>query len=258
MNSIQQQIIDLAPWHLDVAIDDGLTTAYAIKSGAIVDPKIHGHVSFISPRENFRDFVHRIYPEGLGGRSFLDCACNCGGYSFWAKEMGAGRTFGFDVRDHWINQANFLKEARRESGEISFETADLYDVGKLGLEPFDITLFKGLFYHLPDPVTGLRIAADLTNELLVLNTATRIDLPDGLLAVAREGTTQLMSGVYGLNWFPTGPVVLKRMLMWMGFKEIRLVWWKKEATQQAQGLGRIEVIAAKKEGLLEAFEPIGD
>lgn len=258
MNWIQQQIIDLAPWHLDVAINDELSTAYAVENGAECDESVHGRVSFINPRGSFRQFIARIYPDGLEGRSFMDCACNCGGYSFWARELGAGRTFGFDVREHWINQATFLKEARGESDDVRFETADLYDVGSLGLEPFDVTLFKGIFYHLPDPITGLKVAADLTRELLVLNTATRTRLPDGMLSMAEEGSTQLMSGVYGLNWFPTGPVVLKRILRWMGFTDVRLVWWKKDqAAQETRGLGRIEIVAAKRDGLLDDFEPIG-
>ena len=30
-----------------------------------------------------------LYPDGFQGRSIMDCACNCGGYLFWAKEIGA-------------------------------------------------------------------------------------------------------------------------------------------------------------------------
>ena len=35
-------------------------------------------------------------------------ACNCGGYSLVASDLGA-HSFGFDVRDRWIRQAQFLK-----------------------------------------------------------------------------------------------------------------------------------------------------
>ena len=49
---------------------------------------------------------------------------------------------------------------------------DLLDVGeRLGNERFDICLFKGIFYHLPDPVAGLKIVADRTDEVLILDTA---------------------------------------------------------------------------------------
>jgi hypothetical protein len=33
---------------------------------------------------------------------------------------------------------------------------DLYDLPTLGLEPFDITIFAGIFYHLPDPFLARR------------------------------------------------------------------------------------------------------
>ena len=116
---------------------------------------------------------------------------------------------------------------------------DLYDVPALGLAPFDVVQFKGIFYHLPDPVSGLRIAADLTRELLILNTAT---LPgaEGSLVLADEGT-HLMSGVYELCWYPTGAAVLERILRWMGFVETAVNW---------EIEGRIEILASKVEGLL--------
>ena len=47
------------------------------------------------------------------------------------------------------------------SEDIDFEVPRLYDLPERELEPFDITLFNGIFYHLPEPVGGLRIAADL-------------------------------------------------------------------------------------------------
>ena len=61
----------------------------------------------------------------------------------------------------------------------------------------------------PRPGLGLKLAADLTREVMILDTATRSDLPDGLLVIARESTERPMSGVYGLNWLPTGPKVLE-------------------------------------------------
>jgi len=65
-------------------------------------------------------------------------------------------------------------------------------------------MFQGIFYHLSDPITGLKAATDLTSELLILDTAVLVGAPDGMLALAEESPTPLMSAVYGLNWFPTG------------------------------------------------------
>jgi tRNA (mo5U34)-methyltransferase len=227
------EIQALGPWHLDVEVVPGVTTAV---SADVEYPPEYGEVVLSDYREDFHALIGSLYPT-LEGRSFLDCACNCGGYLFWARELGAERTFGFDVREHWIRQARFLAEHRQE--EIETVVCDLYDVPKLNLPPFDVVQFKGLFYHLPDPVSGLRIAADLTKELLILNTAT---LPgqEGSLVLADEGA-ELMSGVYGLCWYPTGPVVLDRILRWLGFVETAVNW---------EIEGRIEMLASKVEGLL--------
>jgi tRNA (mo5U34)-methyltransferase len=239
---LKQQIIDLAPWHLDVQVG-GLSTTIAPQEDGL--PIIDGRSMFV-------DVMERVYPDGLEGRSFLDCACNCGGFSLWAKEMGAGRTFGFDVREHWIRQARFLAEARGD--DASFEVVDLFDLPKLNLEPFDITLFKGILYHLEDPMRGLRIAADATKELLIVNTATRNDYPDGALVALDENVAHLMSGIVELAWLPTGPGVLKRMLGAVGFPETRVnFYWEKAPPQRAE-LGRLELLAARTPETFRAFD----
>ena len=247
--ALRDEIIRLGPWHLDVQVTPDISTACSTEASY---PPSFGDVSFINPRGAFTHLMTKIYPHGLGGRSFLDCACNCGGYSFWARELGAGATFGFDVRSHWIDQARFLLDRRGDTEGMRFEVCDLYDVSNLGLQPFDVTLFKGIFYHLPDPITGLRIAADLTRELIIVDTATRNGLPDGLLAVAEEDRVAAMSGVHGLNWYPTGPDVIVRVLRWLGFVETRCTYWRRESRDQPETLGRLQIVGSRTPGLLAA------
>lgn len=134
--------------------------------------------------------------------------------------------------------------------------ADLYDLPGMGLEPFDVTMFQGIFYHLPDPVTGLKAAADLTKEVLMLDTAIRSDLPDGMLAIGNEGREPVMTGVYGLNWYPTGPKVLADILRWMGFAEVRVAYKRTRTQGTRSGIGRLRVLASRKEGMLDSFESV--
>ncbi len=200
--------------------------------------------------------VRRIYPEGLEGRSFLDCACNGGGYCFWARELGADRCFGFDVHEHWIRQARWLVENRASPSDgIQFEAIDLLDLPRLDLEPFDLTLFKGILYHLASPMQGLQIAADQTREVLLLGTGFRTDLPDGSLVLNKE-RDGLMHGVHGLNWYPTGPDVVRRMLERVGFKEIKLTGVVPPFEGRRQNIGRLTVVAAKRKGLLDAVPEV--
>jgi tRNA (mo5U34)-methyltransferase len=218
------------------------------------DPAL-GRVSFISAREHFAALMRRVYPDGLQERTMLDAACNCGGYLFWARELGAGTCFGFDAREHWIEQARFLARSRGETSDgVDFAVCDLYDLPRLNVDAFDIALFKGIFYHLPEPVGGLRIVAERTHELLILNTATRVGLPDGMLVAGEESTQGLMSGVYGLNWYPTGPDVLRRTLSWLGFPATRMTMCVGETPHQAPGLGRVELLAARDEKIFRHYD----
>ncbi|GMU55146.1 MAG: hypothetical protein AMXMBFR33_42920 [Candidatus Xenobia bacterium] len=220
---------------------------------------------------NFKGLMQAIYPGGLAGKSFLDSACNCGAYSFWMADLGATRTFGFDARDKWIDQANFLKSHRAGFSEgCQFQVSDLYALPRLGLSPFDITLFKGIFYHLPDPIGGLRLVADLTRELLIVGTATRLSITPGLV-LANENVQHLMSGIHGTNWFPTSPRVVQRLLMDMGFKEFRTTFWHKLPRWKSTGnrgllhycknllkaTGRTEVLAARTPGFFEHLDRSG-
>jgi SAM-dependent methyltransferase len=255
-DDIADEVRRLAPWHLKVEIRDGLDTSIGASAGAD-GPR----VSFVDGKAAFVTKMKRIYPDGLAGKSFIDHACNCGGYSFWAKELGAERVFGYDVRDHWVEQAEFLRRTRSaDASGIVFGRHDLYDLPKLGLEPFDVTYFKGIFYHLPDPVAGLKIAADLTREVLYLSTDFILRVTDpgnGGLILAKEATTPLMSGVYGLNWYPTGPRVLETMLNWMGFPETRVTDVRLYPETDARNTklegraGRIGIVAARRKGTLE-------
>jgi tRNA (mo5U34)-methyltransferase len=251
---LREQVIALAPWHIDIEITPEVSTSAFLEAPPGTYTGDLAGVTFHNPHDGFLRRLHRIFPEGLEGRSVLDCACNCGAFLFYAKEAGAGRCVGFDIREHWIRQARFLAEHRRQpSDEMTFEVADLYDLPQLGLGRFDVTFFFGIFYHLPDPITGLKLAADMTDELLIVNTATKASRPDGLLVAENESPTKVMSGTYGLCWFPTGPLVLERILNWMGFPEVRCSVWR-HAPRQRGDLDRIEILAARTPGFFADWD----
>lgn len=249
-----EQIRKMAPWRHRLKIRDGVYTETATATDATGTV-----VSTLDPHRSFRAATQHVLPDGMEGRSFLDCACNCGGYSFAAKDAGAGRTYGFDVREHWIDQARFIAGNRdADSTGMTFEVADLMQIGD-GEREFDVTWFSGIFYHLPDPVTGLKHAADRTRELLFLNTscATYIhDEPETpALHYKQEGVEQLMSGVHGLSWLPSGPRVLKDILKWLGFPEARIYYWVSKLPDDTRPnpVSRIGIVAAREPGRLDAL-----
>ncbi|HSC74617.1 MAG TPA: methyltransferase domain-containing protein [Pseudomonadales bacterium] len=239
-----EQLQALAPWHFDIPVGNGLRTAHG---NAQLDEQPP-----LSNPQKIGKLLRAIYPEGLQGKSFLDVACNGGGYSLLARDLGAERVFGFDVREHWINQAQFLLEnlpGRRDV--IRFVQQDLLEAEKiLGDERFDICLFKGIFYHLPDPVSNLKMIANRTDEILILDTETAIGEKDGCLRLYMEGVENHMSGVHRLAWLPTGPEVIKDILHWLGFPAAQLIFWKQPA---ARPRGRLRIVAARNPDILQSL-----
>lgn len=106
-DELRLEIRRLAPWHQDVEISPGVRTGERAPDDD-PDPLAVGSPGMIQPDRAIAFIVREIFPAGLEGRSVLDCGCNAGGYRFAAKSKGAGRCFGFDVREHWLNQARFL------------------------------------------------------------------------------------------------------------------------------------------------------
>ena len=246
------EIRKLGPWHHNIRLTEQLEIMDAY-SESERERKNNQNISMISSQPSFEHKAGLIYPDGLHGKRFLDCACNAGGYCFWAAELGAEAAYGFDVREHWIEQARFVQRHRTVApvDNIRFETCDLMTLPDKGLEPADFTLFKGIFYHLADPILGLKIAADLTREVLWLNTARCfIDNTESLYCTF-EAPQNLMSGVHALSWTPSGPSVVAKMLYWMGFTDIRHVFSKQY--EDRPRFGRMEIIAARTPGMLDRF-----
>jgi SAM-dependent methyltransferase len=239
----------LAPWHHDVQIRPGISTWEASAEGSF-DEEL-GDPIRVDVAAHFSPLLTRVYPKGLTGRSFLDCACNGGGYTFVARELGAGRCFGFDARQLWIDQARLIA-SQRPSEDMAFEIMKLEDLPGAGLEPFDITFFGGIFYHLADPAAGLRVAADLTKELLIVNTAA-VPGDGAALSLNVESTKQALSGIDGLAWLPTGPKVVMDMLAWCGFPHSRLDY----QLSLPNGRDRLQIVAAREAAALADYDAAG-
>lgn len=247
-DKLKKQLIDLGPWHFKIKIDENqFTSDYNIQNISIVDPN------------NITNLFKRIYPNGkLDGKTFLDVGCNGGGYCFVAHSRGAKFAYGFDVRDHWVNQANFLRKNifKLSKKSVNFEVKHLEDLPEN--KKFDFTLFKGVFYHLPDPIQSLKKLCSITNEIIVIDTAGSIEAPDNCLELYFEKPGALMNGVDNLAWLPGGPQVVCNMLKWLGFKETRI--WNQDNVYQPNGYDkkfmRFRVIGARSKNLLNRYDRV--
>jgi SAM-dependent methyltransferase len=251
---MRDAIVELAPWHHDIEVAPGIWTravAEEALGSAATTATGTGQPAAHRPVEKTELLLRAIYPDGLEGRSVLDCACNAGGHLFGAARAGAGSGFGFDAREHWIAQARFLAQYL-PAADLEFEVLDLYDLPSQNRGRFDVCFFSGIFYHLPDPVAGLRIAADHTVEVLILNTATR-NGPGGVLVLNQESDEAVVSGVHRLAWLPT-PDVLQPILEWCGMPHVRVIWETPQAEHAPRGWGRVALAAARNAGALENLE----
>ena len=240
INRLQQ----LKPWRMPIQITSQINTGDFLElgiSGQYSDGKAQP-----DHRKRFHRLLNRLYPDGLQTKRLLDCGCGAGGFCFWARELKVELAFGFDVREHWIKQARFIRFNRTigVKKRLRFEVLNLYDLPNEDLFPFDIVLFKGLFFNLPDPIAGLKIAADRCRDVLVFSTKCIWGQPDGSLTSLACQNHPLHGGTTELNWYPTGPRVCAEIIRSLGFEHIVLKQHK-QATG-APDRGRIEIIASRE------------
>lgn len=111
-----------------------------------------------------------LYGGQLSGKRVLDLGCCQGFWSFEAIKARASYCLGIDSSESFITQAEALRIIYGING-CEFHQAHLEeDRWWEGLEPFHITLFLGLFYHLTDPIFVLRKALRLTLETIIIDT----------------------------------------------------------------------------------------
>lgn len=236
----------LAPWHFDVELRNGLRTTDG-------NPAASENVPVVDPNELFQ-VMRRIFPDGLAGRSLLDVGCNGGAYCLLAHQMGAGHTYGFDSRQHWIDQAQFLTRHFGVDG-ARFEAKSLHEVAFD--RDYDICIFKGILYHLPDPVHALQEVCSHTREMIVVDSETDGERGDLCFRLNPEGTVSLMTGMHGLAWWPSGPDLIAEVLVRLGFPAIREVFWRPNKAGNRTRPGRCRVVAARDEATFRQFDRQG-
>jgi len=246
--ALKKKLSDCAPWHFQIEVRPGIWTEDFNPSP---EPKgrNRGFV-VVDPGKMKESVFDQYYSQGFQGKTFLDCGCNGDGYCFVAHEAGAEHAFGFDARQHWIDQADLIHAVKFDNSEkISFAA---HEMGALNTDrTYDVTLFKGLFYHLADPIHELLKLCSITNELMVLNTVTRTDIPEDCLSPIFEKGKKLMSGVEGQSWYPGGPQAVIPSFVYSGFPYTRTIFHRSIGKLHGTQVGRMEVHAARNEALFK-------
>jgi tRNA (mo5U34)-methyltransferase len=194
---LRRRIRALQPWHYDIQLTERLSTGKVFSPDGTLPRVANSGIKLFSPHKIFKKHLRQIFPQGMSGKRFLDCACNAGAHCFTARELDVQYALGFDIRKHWVDQAQFVQQHRtvQPTDRIELIEGNLYDLPERKLEPFDFTVFSGIFYHLPEPVTGLKIAADVTSDVILVNTMGMLDSPNPRgMTVKSEGTREAHVG----------------------------------------------------------------
>lgn len=241
----EYQATNLGPWHHDIEITPSVRT-----SDLSLESYNNNRHGFIKHEREAKE-IFNIYGADMYKKSILDCACNAGAHLFeCAKICGMEFGYGFDVRSMWIKQAIWAQDhiTSYKTDKISL---GVHGFDQLPRERFHVSFFNGIFYHLANPFLELTKVANLTTEIITINTACIIspdDVPPALIfKLEGKSDTDGLSGVEGVSWLPNGEEVLKELLRSLGFKYFKLVF--KNACERP-AFDRLLLIASKVPGLL--------
>lgn len=171
------------------------------------------------------EFANTFGKLDLSSRSVLDIGAWTGGFSVEAARRGASRVVALDHYS-WnapqfrgrqaFDLVNEITGLGIEAVDIDLDTPQL-SLGHLG--PFDVVLFLGVFYHLRDPLAGLREAAALAREALVVETLIERPLNPRPSMIFYPGAER---GGDPTNWWGPNMACMLELLNQAGFRRVQV------------------------------------
>lgn len=211
----------LVPWFHRIDLGNGIFTKTQSVMGEPVD----------HPRESW-EVIRQCLPDDLANKSVLDVGCNGGFYCVEVKRRGARRVMGVDGQRQHVRQALFVRKVL--GLDLEFRRFSVYDLNPEIVGRFDITLALGLVYHLKHLVFALERLYDVTNELLIVETAIipPEQTPESFVQPLGELKQTLHPIFYAqnppevkeqvFNWFLPSPAALQALLQNTGFEDVQI------------------------------------
>src|SRR5258708_22850591 len=113
-------------------------------------------------------------PDDLRGRSVLDVGAWDGFFSFEAERRGAARVVATDHYSwHGVGwgtgqgKAGFDFARAALKSRIEDMDLDVMDLSPSVVGRFDVVLFLGVLYHLPNPLSALERVSSVASDLLI-------------------------------------------------------------------------------------------
>jgi tRNA (mo5U34)-methyltransferase len=160
-------------------------------------------------------------PADLSGRTVLDVGAWDGFFSFEAERRGASRVVALDGgvwRVDSIGKAGF--EFAREALDSRVEDVEMEvdEISPERLGTFDLVLFLGVLYHLPNPFGSfLKVASVAAHQIII---ETHVDLMEqDVPAIAFYPFDECAHDPS--NWCGPNKAAMEAMLRFAGFKTIK-------------------------------------
>jgi tRNA (mo5U34)-methyltransferase len=184
-----------------------------------------GHGIVTPGRTNLPDKLDYIgLPDDLTGLSVLDVGAWDGFFSFAAERRGARRVMAVDSfcwnGPGWGTKAGFDLARRALDSKVEDLELEVVDLSPDRVGVFDLVLFLGVLYHLPDPFRALQSIASVTGSHLILET--HVDLRACPYPAMRFYPSGQLSGDPTNFWGPN-PAAVEAMLRWVGFQRVERI-----------------------------------
>jgi tRNA (mo5U34)-methyltransferase len=175
----------------------------------------------ISPGETKLEYLKAqadiYFPPSLEGKSVLDIGCWDGFNSFEAYRRGAKRVLATDYHAWniaWGDRRAFELGRTHLAPRVEVKEIDLPELSTETAGVFDVVIFAGVLYHLPNPIAGLMTVRPLVKQTLILET--HIDAAD----IDQPAAIFYADGFRGdlTNWWGPNRSCVEGMLHRAGFK----------------------------------------
>jgi tRNA (mo5U34)-methyltransferase len=165
-------------------------------------------------------------PEMFRGKTVLDIGAWDGYFSFYAEMMGAARVL---ATDHfcwsgpgWGSKAGFDLAHRLLKSKVRSQEIDVTEISPESVGTHDVVLFLGVCYHLPDPIEGLKRAASVTKDLMIVETTfENLDETKALF----EYKPERLRGDSSNHWSPNIKGLCDVLSGICGFKQVNARRW---------------------------------
>ena len=166
-------------------------------------------------------------PGDLSGRSLLDIGAWDGFFAFEAERRHASRVVASDYYawhgTGWgtgEGKAGFQLARTALNSNVEDVDLDVMDLSPEHVGTFDVVLFLGVLYHLPNPLLALERVAAVTKQLLILETVVDLvglDRPAAAFYPGRE-----LNGD-PTNWWGPNHAAVQGMLTTVGFARVDVI-----------------------------------